>query len=151
LLEAGTVLKIPSRETVAAIDSAEADRRVKELLARPAAPQVASVKPSVVAPKPALPAVPPGQEQAAHRYQEGLDLERKHDDRGAFQAFLASAEAGYAPAQRKLGQIYDSGNGAVRRDYQSSIRWYQRAREQGLDVGKPPQRTTPDTAAPGSK
>jgi FimV-like protein len=151
VLEVGTVLNIPARETVAAIDPAEADRRVRELLAGPAAPQVASVKPATVAPKPSAPAVPPGQEAAARRYQDGLELERKHDDRGAFQAFLGSAEAGYGPAQRKLGQIYDTGNSAVKRDYQASIRWYQKAREQGIEVGKPPQRTTPDPAAPGSK
>lgn len=152
LLEVGTVLNIPSRDSVAAIDPAEADRRVRELLTRPAAPQVAAVKPESAAPRPSAPAVvPPGQEEAARRYQEGLQLERKRDERGAFQAFLASAEAGYGPAQRKLGQIYDKGNSAVKRDYQASIRWYQKAREQGIDVGKPPQRTAPDPAAPGSK
>jgi len=151
LLEVGTILSLPTREMVAAIDPAEADRQVRELLARPAAPQVASIKPAAVAPRPALPPVPPGQEAAARRYQEGLALERKHDDHGAFRAFLESGEAGYGPAQRKLGQIYDTGNSAVKRDYQASISWYQKAREQGIDVGKPLQRTAPDPVAPGSK
>ncbi len=151
VLEVGTVLNIPSRETVAAIDPAEADRQVSELLAHPGGPQVASAKPAAVAPGAALPPVSPGQEAAARRYQEGLALERKQDEKGAFQAFLESGEAGYGPAQRKLGQIYDTGNGAVKRDYQASIRWYQKAREQGIDVGKPLQRTAPDPAAPGSK
>lgn len=151
VLEVGTILNIPSREAVAAIDPAEADRQVRELLARSAAPQVASVRPAAIAPSPALPPVRPGQEAAARRYQEGLALERKQDERGAFQAFLESGEAGYGPAQRKLGQLYDTGNSAVNRDYQASINWYQKAREQGIEVGKPLRRTAPDPAAPGSK
>jgi len=141
LLEVGTVLNIPSREQVAAIDPAEADRQVRELLARQ--PQVAAVKPASVAPRPTEPAVRLGQEQAARRYREGLALEHKGDDRGALQAFLESGEAGYGLAQRKLGQIYDKGNGAVQRDYQASLRWYQKAREQGVEIDKPLPRTTP--------
>jgi TPR repeat protein len=42
-----------------------------------------------------------------------------------------------------LGQIYDKGNGAVQRDYQASLRWYQKAREQGVEIEKPLPRTTP--------
>lgn len=123
LLEVGTVLTIPPRETVAAINPADADLQVRELLAKLS--------------------VPLGQEQAARRYREGLALEQKGDDRGAFQAFLESGEAGYGLAQRRLGQIYDKGNGAVRRDYQASLRWYQKAREQGVEIDKPLPRTTP--------
>jgi len=142
LLEVGTVLKIPPREQVAAIDPADADRQVRGLLARQT--QVASVKPATVAPRPpAEPMVPRGQEQAARRYREGLALEHKGDDRGALQAFLESGEAGYGLAQRKLGQIYDKGNAAVQRDYQASLRWYQKAREQGVEIDKPLPRTTP--------
>ncbi|HEY6965918.1 MAG TPA: FimV/HubP family polar landmark protein [Burkholderiales bacterium] len=141
LLEVGTVLSIPPREQVAAIDPADADRQVRELLARQ--PQVAAVRPAAVAPKPVEPVVPLGQEQAARRYREGLALERKGDDRGALQAFLASGEAGYGLAQRKLGQIYDKGNSATQRDYQASLRWYQKAREQGVEIDKPLPRTTP--------
>lgn len=151
MLEVGTVLNIPSRETVVAIESAEADREVRELLSRPAASQVASTRPATIAPKPAPEIVPPGQEAAARRYRDAQVLERKGDERGAFQAFLESAEAGYGPAQRRLGQIYDKGNSAVKRDYQASIRWYQKAREQGIEIDKPLQRTTPDPTAPGSK
>lgn len=144
LLEVGTVLAIPSREKVAAIDPADADRQVRELLARASPAQVASIKPVTVAPKPAPePPVPAGQEQAAKRYREGLALERKGDDQGAHKAFLESAEAGYGLAQRRLGQIYDKGNSAVQRDYQASLRWYQKAREQGVEIDKPLQRTTP--------
>jgi TPR repeat protein len=102
---------------------------------------VAAIKPATVAPKP--PPVPLGQEQAARRYQDGLALERKGDDQGAFKAFLESGEAGYGPAQRRLGQIYDKGNSAVQRDYQASLRWYQKAREQGVEIEKPLPRTTP--------
>ena len=143
LLEVGTVLAIPPRETVAAIHPADADLQVRELIAKPPVAPIAAVKPGTVAKLPSEPSVPLDQEQAARRYGEGLALEQKGDDRGAFQAFLESGEAGYGLAQRRLGQIYDKGNSAVQRDYQASLRWYQKAREQGVEIDKPLPRTTP--------
>lgn len=139
MLEVGTVLIIPAREAVAALNAAEADRQVRELLAaRPAAaPAAAAIKPSPAA-RP--PAVPPGQEQAARRYREGLAMERRGDHQGALKAFLESGEAGYGLAQRRLGELYDVGSPAVKHDYQSSLKWYQKAREQGVPIPKPIQR-----------
>lgn len=122
LLEVGTVLVIPAREAITATEPAEADRLVREMLARPAA---------------AL-----GREEAIRRYREGQALERKGDDEGALKAFLDAGEAGYGLAQRKLGQIYDKGNTAVERDYQASLRWYQKAREQGVEIDRPLPRMT---------
>lgn len=141
ILEVGTVLNIPSREVVAAIDPAEADRAVRDLLAaKPAAaPPVAAIKPS---PKPPE-VVPPGMEKAAKRYRDGLALEHQGDDRGALAAFLEAGDAGYGLAQRKLGQIYDKGNSVVSHDYQAALKWYQKAREQGVEIDKPLQRMTP--------
>ncbi len=144
LLEVGTVLAIPPRETVAAIDPAEADRLVREMLSKTAPAQVAAAKPAaaVKAPVKAPAALPPGREEAIRRYREGLALERKGDDQAALKAFLEAGEAGYGVAQRKLGQIYDKGNTAVQRDYQTSLQWYQRAREQGVEIDKPLPRMT---------
>jgi FimV-like protein len=143
LLEVGTILNIPSRDAVAAIESAEADRQVRDLLAANpvAVPPVAAIKPAPALKAPA--AVPPGLAEAARRYREGLAMERRGDNRGALTAFLAAGEAGYGLAQRKLGQIYDTGNPAVPRDYQTSLKWYQKAREQGVEIEKPLQRMTP--------
>ncbi|HLX80204.1 MAG TPA: FimV/HubP family polar landmark protein [Burkholderiales bacterium] len=140
ILAVGTILNIPSREVVAAIDPAEADRAVRGLLAaKPAAvPPVATIKP---VPKPEV--VPPGMEKAAKRYRDGLNLERQGDDKGALAAFLEAGEAGYGLAQRKLGQIYDKGNSVVSHDYQAALKWYQKAREQGVEIDKPLQRMTP--------
>lgn len=145
LLEVGTVLAIPPRETVAAIDPAEADRLVRDMISKAAPAQVAAAKPAaaVVKPPAKVPAaLPPGREEAIRRYREGLALERKGDDQAALKAFLEAGEAGYGVAQRKLGQIYDKGNTAVQRDYQTSLRWYQKAREQGIDIDKPLPRMT---------
>jgi TPR repeat protein len=75
--------------------------------------------------------VPGAQESSARRHAAGVALERRGDDAGAFIAFLEAAEAGHPPAQRKLGEIYDSGNTVVERDYQAAIRWYEKAREGG--------------------
>jgi len=66
-------------------------------------------------------------------------MERRGDNQGAFVAFLEAAEGGYPPSQRRLGEIYDSGNSAVVRNYSESIRWYERAREGGEDI--PPQKS----------
>ena len=148
LLEVGTVLVIPVREEIAKIESAEADRQVRELLAAmPAAPlpPLAAVKPAPAAKVPAKPsaAIASTAEEAAKRYREGLALEQRGDPQGALAAFLVAGEAGNGRAQRKLGQIYDQGNTVVQRDYQSAVKWYQKAREQGVEMDKPLQRTTP--------
>ena len=148
VLEVGTVLAIPGREEVAKIESAEADRQVRELLAvrpTPAQAPMATVKPSPAvrmparSPVSALPAV----EAATKRYQEGVALERRGDHQGALAAYLEAGEAGNGLAQRRLGQIYDKGNTVTQRDYQTALKWYQKAREQGVEMDKPLQRTTP--------
>jgi len=128
LIEMGTVLVIPARETVSAIEAAEADREVGALLA--------SASPSTSVPDRDM-------AHAKQRYQDGLALEHKGDDRRALQAFLEAGEAGYGLAQRKLGQIYDKGNSAVKRDLQASIVWYQKARAQGVPLDKNPPRILP--------
>jgi FimV-like protein len=140
MLEVGTVLVIPAREIVAAIDPDEADRQVRELLAaKPAAaPPVAAIRPVPAVKAPAKPA--PGQEEAARRYREGLAKERRGDHEGALKAFLEAGEAGYGLAQRRLGEIYDRGSPVVKHDYQASLKWYQKAREQGIEIPKPIQR-----------
>ena len=74
---------------------------------------------------------PGARESPAFRHAAGVALERRGDDAGAFIAFHEAAEAGHPPAQRKLGEIYDSGNPAVKRNLQASIRWYEKAREGG--------------------
>jgi TPR repeat protein len=81
---------------------------------------------------------PAVQESPALRYAAGLAQERHGDDTGAFIAFVEAAEAGYPPAQRKLGEIYDSGNKVVKRNFQASIRWYEKAREGGEVIPSPP-------------
>ena len=141
VLREGQILKLPSREEVAAITPAEASRQYQTLIARPAPPPApaAAVKPAPAAAAPAKPpsGAPLERTEQIRRYREGLALERKGDDQGALKAYLEAGEAGYGLAQRKLGQIYDKGNTAVQRDYQSSLRWYQKAREQGVELQKP--------------
>ena len=140
-LEVGAVLTIPSREEVARIPSAEADHELRELLAVKPAPvaPLAAIKPAPVERPSAKPSASAalGSEAAAKRYREGLGMERRGDYRGALAAFLEAGEAGNGLAQRKLGQIYDKGNPAAPRDYQASLKWYQKAREQGVEIDKP--------------
>jgi len=144
-LEVGTVLAIPARDEVAKIAVAEADRQLRDLLAAtPAAapPPLAAVKPAQVPARPSA-AVPLTVEVAAKRYQEGLGMERRGNHQGALTAFLEAGEAGNGMAQLKLGQIYDKGNRVVPRDYQSALKWYQKAREQGVRIDKPLPRMAP--------
>jgi len=82
----------------------------------------------------ALAQAPAPTETAAARYQEAMRLQARGDERGAFLAFLESAEGGYPPAQRRMGEIYDSSGGAVVRNYPESIRWYQKARDAGATI-----------------
>lgn len=77
---------------------------------------------------------PMTRDSAMRLHADGLAMERRHDDKGAFEAFLAAAEGGYAPSQRRLGEIYDHGNAAVPRDYEQSIQWYQKASDGGEDI-----------------
>ncbi|HXJ54671.1 MAG TPA: hypothetical protein VNH16_25060 [Burkholderiales bacterium] len=74
---------------------------------------------------------------AAARYGEAQKLERSGDWTGAMQAYTEAAENGHGPAQKRLGDIYNNGQGDVKRDYDTSLRWYKRAQESGEQVPQP--------------
>ena len=142
VLKVGQVLRLPSRQDASSTPPAEARRQVQKFVSkRP--PVRAAVEPrEALAPPPKPPSAPPakirlGRDEAAKRYQAGLAMEERGDDKGALKAFLEAAESGHGLAQRKLGEIYDKGNSAVERDYETAIRWYQKAREQGVPIPKP--------------
>ena len=75
--------------------------------------------------------------EAARLFREGENLERRRDLRGAFDAYLAAGEAGDGLAQKKLGDLYSAGNRVVERDYESALRWYHKARAQGIEIPAP--------------
>src|SRR4051812_41109999 len=66
-------------------------------------------------------------EQATLRFHEAEALERKHDLRASLDAYTEAGEAGNPLAQKKLGDLYGAGNAAVLRDYEASLKWYQKA------------------------
>jgi TPR repeat protein len=74
---------------------------------------------------------------AEKHYRKARALESKGDERGALAAYLAAGEAGHGLAQKRLGEIYDKGNSAARRDYDTALRWYEKARAQGIEIPKP--------------
>jgi TPR repeat protein len=74
---------------------------------------------------------------AADRYGDARELERAGQWDKAMQAYHELAASGHGPAQKKLGDIYGTGHGDVQRDYETSLRWYQRAREQGMEIPQP--------------
>ncbi len=75
--------------------------------------------------------------QATARYHQGEALEHKRDLRAALDAYTEAAEAGNGHAQKKLGDFYGSGNTAVERDYETALKWYTMARDQGIEIPKP--------------
>lgn len=142
-LRAGAVLAVPPRDTMAALPPADAMQEVRVLTAVKPAPVAAEPAPSTPAAAASLaPAAPParlpkavlGREEAERRYREGLAAERRGDEVAAFNAYLAAGESGHGLAQKKLGEIYDRGTAAVQRDYGTALLWYQKAREQGVEV-----------------
>lgn len=74
---------------------------------------------------------------AENQYQQAKAMEGRGDERGAFKAYLAAGESGHGLAQKRLGEIYEKGNSATRRDYDTALRWYERARAQGIEIPKP--------------
>ncbi len=76
-------------------------------------------------------------QQAAQRYQEALKADRDGHYRHAFVAYLEAAENGHGQAQKKLGDIYSRNGPVVKRDYEVSLRWYEKARAQGVRIPKP--------------
>lgn len=77
-------------------------------------------------------------QQATQRYQEATKAERDGFHRHAFVAYLEAAENGHGHAQKKLGDIYSRNGPVVRRDYQTALQWYEKARAQGVPIPKPP-------------
>ena len=146
LLSAGAAAVVPAALAQDARWPLAADARAPRttfearLLAAQPAPQAApeaDAQPLLKLVPPAAAKNPLGLKEAAIRYVDGLVEESRGDEKGAHVAYLEAAESGYAPAQKKLGQIYDRGNSVVRRDYAESLRWYQRARDQGENIPQP--------------
>ena len=143
----GRVLKVPTPEAVTAVDAAQASQQLKQLVARPAVPVPPPVQQPKEAPGPAKPKPEPPKPaaraptltpaQAAERFQEGGKHERDGDLQAAISAYLAAGEAGNGRAQKRLGDIYNTGNAVVRRDYETALKWYQKARAQGIEIPKP--------------
>jgi TPR repeat protein len=77
-------------------------------------------------------------QQATQRYQEGAKAESDGYHRRAFVAYLEAAENGHGHAQKKMGDIYSRNGPVVRRDYQTALQWYEKARGQGVPIPKPP-------------
>ena len=75
--------------------------------------------------------------EATARYHQGEALEHKRDLRAALDAYTEAAEAGNGHAQKKLGDFYSNGNTAVERNYETALKWYAKAREQGIEIPKP--------------
>ncbi len=147
-LVVGKVLSVPPAEAVSAVEPAQAAEQVRALVARPVvvpapppppAKEPAALKPPPVPtppkPRPSPAALTP--DQAAQRMREGLQFEKSGDLAAAMTAYLAAGESGNGEAQKKLGDIYNSGNALVKRDYETALKWYQKARVQGVDIPKP--------------
>ena len=144
----GRVLKVPPLEAVMAVDAAQASQELKKLVAKAAVPVPPAAPPAKEVPGPGKPRPEPATKpavsaptltpaQAAERFQAGIKFDRDGDLRAAMTAYLAAGEAGNGTAQKRLGDIYNAGNAIVPRDYETSLKWYQKARAQGVEIPKP--------------
>ena len=107
----GATLAVPSLETILKTDAAAAQRQFYDLW------------------------------RAEQHYKAGLALERSKDMFYAFTSYVEAAKLGHGLAQLRLGQLYDNDlSGFVRRDLQESLRWYERARDQGVKIRSPGSR-----------
>jgi len=76
------------------------------------------------------------------RYQEALAAEKAGNMPGAVKAYIESARLGHPLADLRLGQLYDRDNTrTLPRDLQESMVHYQKAREFGIDIPGPIDRT----------
>lgn len=75
--------------------------------------------------------------EAAQRFEQAESFERRRDLRSAFDAYTQAGEAGNGLAQKKLGDIYSTGSPFVERDYETALKWYEKARDQGIEIPKP--------------
>ena len=103
----------------------------------PEAKKKAKPKPKAEAKKKVKPKPVVSPQQQEEYYRQGLAHEGKGDHKAALTAYLEAGEAGHGQAQKKLGDIYGKGNKAVKRDYDISLRWYEKARAQGVEIPKP--------------
>lgn len=70
-------------------------------------------------------------------YRAGLALEKSKDMFYAFTSYAEGGKLGHGPCQARLGELYDNDmSGFVKRDLQESIRWYERARDNDVEIRK---------------
>jgi TPR repeat protein len=107
-LRTGTVLQVPDEATVMKLDAAKAETEFKRIW---------------------------GAEQ---HFRTGLTLEKSKNMPKAFVSYVEAAKLGHGLAQYRLGQLYDRDiTNSVDRDVQESVKWYQKARENQVNVPKP--------------
>ena len=64
-------------------------------------------------------------------FKAGQALEKSGPVSVAFDTYTYAAGMGHGPSQLRLAQLYDRDtSGVVKRDFQESIRWYERARQE---------------------
>ena len=80
--------------------------------------------------------------RADQHYRAALTLEKSKDMFYAFDTYIYAAKLGHGRAQLRLGQLYDNDfSGFVRHDLQESMRWYEKARGNQVEVSKTGART----------
>ena len=115
----GARLVIPSEATVLSYKAEDADRETEKL------------------------------RKGETRYQDALAAEKARDMKGAVKAYIEAARLGHPLADLRLGQLYDKDmSKTLPRDLQKSIAHYQKAREFGIDIQGPNDRT-PDLTKTG--
>lgn len=77
---------------------------------------------------------PPVSLQALRYFELGQEYEAGGNAPGAVFAYKQSANRGYGPAAKALGDLYFKGAKGVGRDFANTIIWQRRAIELGVEV-----------------
>ena len=158
-LSAETQANMERAQRKAAVQSQSQAAKPTSKLAEKKPPKKLAAKPKpalAVAPKPSSPApteLALFDRNAANRAAEtprvnpveslelGKNLEAAGKRREAVVAYERAANAGATPvsgaAAKRLGELYDSGGDGVPRDYETALRWYEKARASGEVIARP--------------
>jgi TolA protein len=70
----------------------------------------------------------------AELFQQAKTLEGEGRYAEAVRLYKQAGNGGHGPSSKRLGEIYLKGAKGVSRDYAESVRWYDKARQQGMEI-----------------
>jgi hypothetical protein len=114
------IIRIGSKAVLVALDQSSS-RPLSTVIGPPREP----VPPPTI---PGAPAADTGSPEA--EYLKGAEAFARHDYASAMDWYRGAANQGFAPAQNRVGYIYQMGLG-IAQDFEAAMNWYRKAADQG--------------------